>query len=82
MESKWRPIETAPSNGVIQLAVEHADGTRRVFVAEASFDSRREGEMYWVITTGWTGWSRMYSRWKPIGWRPLAEPPGGDDEHR
>ena len=68
----WNQIDTAPTSGVIQLAVEHRLGERRTFAAEASFDSGKGGALVWMITVGWTGWQPLHSGWRPIGWLPLT----------
>lgn len=63
-----RPMESASTSGVIRLVVESSSGERRVFAAEASFE---DGQMYWEVTMGWIGWTRLHPGWKPIGWMPL-----------
>jgi hypothetical protein len=68
----WRPIETAPFDGLIQLMVEGCDGERRTFAAEASY---RNGEKVWIETSGWTGWTKLHPGWTPVGWLPLTTPP-------
>lgn len=70
-----RPMETAPNIGIFRLIVESQDGERRVFAAEASFDGREEGARYWMITTGWPGWTRIPLRWNPVGWLPMTPEP-------
>ena len=70
-----RPMETAPNIGIFRLIVESQDGERRVFAAEACFDGREEGARYWMITTGWPGWTRIPLRWNPVGWLPMTPEP-------
>ena len=65
----WFPIETAPASGLILLAVEDETGERRTFVAEASHDSTNGGALVWMITTGWCGWARLHSAWRPFLWQ-------------
>ena len=68
----WRTIEGAPQMGVILLLVA-SDTERRVFVAEWYYDDgNRRSE--WMITTGWCGWNKLDSGWKPVGWQPLPSP--------
>lgn len=76
--SEWQPISTAPSGGLILVAVEDAAGERRTFAVEASHDSLNGGSLIWMMTTGWVGWNRLHSAWTPILWRPLPAPPTGD----
>jgi hypothetical protein len=71
----WQPIETAPKDGLILLTVEALDGERRTFPAEAS---HHDGQMVWLITTGWGGWKSLHSSWRPVAWMPLPPPPEGD----
>ena len=68
----WLPIETAPKNGLILLAVEGAAGERRTFAAEASHEG---GGWVWMFTTGWGGWKRLHGAWAPIFWQPLPQTP-------
>lgn len=72
----WRSIESAPSEGVIELAVASKTGAdRRTMVAERSF---RDGEPYWIVTHGWVGWTTLHPEWAPYAWRPLPAPPTDD----
>ena len=66
---EWQPIETAPKDGLILLAVEDETGERRTFAAEGSCDS--EGLLVWQITAGWIGWQRLSNSWITIGWQHL-----------
>jgi hypothetical protein len=70
---KWEPIETAPREGLVMLAVVSGH-ERRVYVAERSSSSSGD---YWSTTTGWTGWGRLHSAWAPTHWMPLPPPPEG-----
>jgi hypothetical protein len=71
-EPAWMPIETAPTSGLVLLAVVDTAGERRAFCAEASFS---DGKMHWQVTTGWAGFTRLHSAWKVIGWQPLPAAP-------
>ncbi len=65
---QWQPIETAPFDKVVLLAVrDEPERERRVFVAQEDANG-------WQFTTGWTGWSPL-TFWVPIGWMPLPPPP-------
>jgi hypothetical protein len=68
----WQPIEMAPASGLIWLAVEADDGERRTFAAEASHE---HGGLVWMVTTGWGGWNRLHSGWKPILWQRPPQAP-------
>lgn len=73
---RWRPIESAPTQGVIELAVVSGKGAeRKTMVAERSF---RDGEPYWIVTHGWVGWNTLHPGWTPYAWRPLPAPPAQD----
>lgn len=69
--SDWKPIESAPSSGIVLLLVEAESGERRVFVSEASYE---DGTLYWITTVGWIGWSKLRKSWSAIGWQSLPEP--------
>lgn len=68
LSQNWNSIDTAPNQGIVRLLVQ-SGGERKVFAAEAAFE---DGNKYWVITTGWTGWTRIHPALVPIGWKPLA----------
>lgn len=69
---EWLPIESAPSGGLVLLAVQAYENPseRRAYAAEQSHGA--DGS-HWVITTGWTGWTRLHGAWEPIGWKPLPD---------
>lgn len=69
----WQPMDTAPTNEMILLTVEDASGERRVFPAEASIE---DGNLLWIITTGWVGWKRLQSAWTPVLWQRWLDAPG------
>lgn len=69
----WLPIESAPTQGIIELAVVDKTGAdRRTMAAERSF---RDGEPYWMVTHGWVGWTTLHTGWTPYAWRPLPASP-------
>lgn len=74
-ENAWQPMTTAPTNEMILLTVEDASGERRVFPAEASIE---DGNLRWIITTGWVGWKRLQSAWTPVLWQRWLEAPVKD----
>lgn len=71
----WQPMATVPTSGMILLTVEDAWGKRRVFPAEASFE---DGNLRWMVTVGWTGWTRLHSGWTPVLWQRWPEAPVKD----
>ena len=72
--SEWQPIETAPNDRLILLAVRSGDD-RRTFVAERSIADKGD---HWQITTGWTGWSKLHEGWEATHWMPPPPPPPVD----
>jgi len=70
-ELTFQPMDTAPSSGLILLRVGDGEGEFRTFPAEASFND--QGFSCWMITTGWVGYTRLHSAWKPVGWMTLPD---------
>lgn len=69
----WSPMTSAPTTGIIVLAVVSAAGERKSFVAEASYNSAKQGRLEWMITTGWGGWTWLHSSWTPVAWTDVPK---------
>lgn len=69
---EWQPIETAPTQGLVLITVIHESGERRTFAGELSFPT--DDDPYWMVTHGWTGYTRLHSAWTPIAWKKLPPP--------
>lgn len=66
----WLSMDTVPGDRMVLLLVS-GGGENRAFVAEQSLDSRA-GSWHWMVTVGWTGWSKLRAGWEPIGWLPVT----------